>query len=174
MKKTMLKEIKVSKTVKIGEWEFIVCEHTKKGTVIVMKNHLCTSKFGTNNNYKGSNVDRICNEFAEKLAAVEGDENIITHTVDLTADDGLKDYRKIRRKVSLFTANQYRKYVEILDKYRQDRWEWTCTACSTPRHNEEEWVKAVAPYGGVSNCSFNYGYFGVRPFCIFNSDIFVS
>ena len=174
MKKTMLKEIKVSETVKIGEWEFIVCEHTKKGTVLVMKNHLCSSEFGANNNYKGSNVDRICNEFAEKLAAVVGDENIITHNVDLTADDGLKDYGKIRRKVSLLTANQNRKYVEILDKYRQDRWEWTCTAYSTPRHNEEEWVKVVSPSGIIGNNNCNYYYFGVRPFCIVDSNIFVS
>ena len=174
MKKTMLKEIEVSETVKIGKWEFIVCEHTKKGTVLAMNDFLCNSHFGTSNKYKGANVDQICNEFAEKLEEVVGKENIITHTVDLTADDGRKDYGKIRRNVSVFTANQYRKYVEILDKYRKGRWEWTCTAYSTPRNNDEEWVKFVSPSGFISGNFYSFNDVGVRPFCILKSDIFVS
>ena len=169
-----LNEIKVAETCKIGEWEFIVCEHTREGTVLLMKDFLYDNKtFGSNNNYNGSNVDALCEEFAEALAKVVGTENIVLHTVDLTADDGLRDYGSIERRVSLFTANQYRKYVDILDKHKLDAWWWLATACSTPRHEDSTWVKCVSPRGDIDFNCYNFLY-GVRPFCILKSNIFVS
>ena len=121
-----LGNIEVGKPCIIGDREYIVCEHTVEGTVLLMKDCLYESEeFGSSNNYKGSTVDKLCNEFAEKLAYIVGGENIVPHKVDLTADDGLKDYGTIIRGVSLFTANQYRKYCDILDKYRLNIWTWT-------------------------------------------------
>lgn len=170
-----LRDIKEAETCKIGEREYIVCEHTSEGTVLLMKDLLYESeKFGSNNNYNGSNIDELCEKFAEELANVVGKENIVMHTVDLTADDGLKDYGSIERRVSIFTANQCRKYVDILDKYRIKKWTWTATAYSTPKHDDDTWVKCVAPSGYIDfNYDDNYDY-GVRPFCILNSNIFVS
>ena len=171
---TALLNIKEAETCKIGDYEFIVCEHTSEGTILLMKDCLYErEQFGNNNNYNGSNVDALCEKFADELAKVVGAENIILHTVDLTADDGLRDYGTIERRVSLFTANQYRKYVDILDKYRVDIWTWTATAYSTPKHDDECWINCVAPSGSIDD--INYGdYYGVRPFCILNSNIFVS
>ena len=170
----LLSNIKEAETCKIGDWEFIVCEHTSEGAVLLMKDCLYEAeKFGSNNNYNGSNVDKLCEEFAKKLAKVVGAENIVPHTVDLTADDGLKDYGSIERRVSIFTANQCRKYVDILDKYRLDKWTWTATAYSTPKHDDTAWVKCVAPSGNIIYDLYNLNY-GVRPFCILNSNIFVS
>ena len=171
---TALLNIKEAETCKIGDWEFIVCEHTREGTVLLMKNCLYDSEeFGSTNNYNGSNADALCEKFADELAKVVGAENIILHTVDLTADDGLRDYGSIERRVSLFTANQYRKYCDVLDKHRLDKWTWTATAYSTPKHDDDCWVKCVAP-SGLINRNFYYFNFGVRPFCILNSNIFVS
>lgn len=172
--KTTLSNIKEAETCKIGDWEFIVCEHTSEGAVLLMKDCLFDSdNFGSNNNYNGSNVDELCEKFADKLAKVVGVENIVMHTVDLTADDGLRDYGSVDRRVSIFTANQCRKYVDVLDKYRLDKWTWTATAYSTPKHDDDCWVKCVAPSGDIRNRNY-YGYGGVRPFCILNSNIFVS
>lgn len=171
---TALSNIKEAETCKIGDWEFIVCEHTSEGTVLLMKDCLYEGEeFGSNNNYNGSNVDALCEKFADELAKVVGAENIILHTVDLTADDGLRDYGSVERRVSIFTANQCRKFVDILDKYRLDKWTWTATAYSTPKHDDERWVKCVAPSGVIYN-NFYDNDFGVRPFCILNSNIFVS
>lgn len=170
-----LHNIKEEEICKIGDKEFIVCEHTDEGTVLLMKECLYDNEnFGSNNNYNGSNVDELCEKFAEELAKVVGAENILTHTVDLTADDGLRDYGTIERRVSIFTANQCRKYVDILDKYRLDKWVWTATAYSTPKHDDDCWVKCVAPSGNVYDDNCNDGDFGVRPFCILKSNIFVS
>lgn len=170
----VLSDARVGEVCKIGKWEFIVCEHTSEGTVLLMKDCLYDSEeFGSSNNYNVSNVDMLCEKFAEELATVVGAVNIIMHTVDLTEDDGLKDYGSIERRVSLFTADQYRKYCDILDKHRLDIWTWTATAYSTPKHDDACWVKCVSPHG-YFNGSYSSNYGGVRPFCILNSNIFVS
>lgn len=170
----MLKTIPVGEPFRIGEYEFIVLEHSKDTTAVTLKNLLYDSKeFGNNNNYDGSYVDKMCQEFGLDIADVIGAENLIVHTVDLTSDDGLKDYGKVKRHMSLLTANLYRRYVEILDKHKLDKWWWLATAYSAPTHNDSSWIKCVSPSGGVYNNDYG-GSNGVRPFCILNSNIFVS
>lgn len=131
-------------------------------------------RFGPNNNFAGSEVDTFCKEFANELAEEIGADNLVEFPVDLTSDDGLKDYGKITRYVALMTADQYREYVEILDKHKPDTWWWLATPYSTARHENDLWVKCVSPAGLIFNDNFYYGGGGVRPFCIFKSDIFVS
>lgn len=160
--------------VNIGSHEMIVLDHTDGATLLLRKDVLANMRFGDNNNYDGSDADEACNGFAEEIAEIVGEGNILLHEVDLTADDGLKDYGKVQRKASLRTAQMQRQYVDILDKYRPDVWEWLATAYSTPTHENDTWVKCVAPSGRVycGNCSS--GDYAVRPFCILNSNIFVS
>ena len=171
---TKLSEFAVGDIATIGKHEMIVLEHTGGNTWLLRKDALRTMAFGKDNNYNGSDVDRVCNEFAEELAAIVGEENIIIHCLDLTADDGLKGYGAVLRKASLRTANMQRKYVEILDKYRLDIWEWLATAFSIPPHDEDNWVKCVSPSGVIDDGSYSLDGSGVRPFCILKSDIFVS
>lgn len=80
----------------------------------------------------------------------------------------------MERRASLITADMYRKYVGILDKFKLDSWWWLATPWSTKRHDNDAWVKCVAPSGCIfrSDCYFNVR--GVRPFCILKSNIFVS
>ena len=160
--------------IKIGSHEFIVLDQVGEATLLLRKDALVKMAFSEdNNNYAGSAADDACNEFAEELADLVGEDNILLHEVDLTADDGLKDYGIIQRKVSLRTAQMQREYVTILDKYRLDCWEWLATAYSTPTHGESTWVKCVSPAGCIYNW-FNFLNLAVRPFCILKSNIFVS
>lgn len=169
-----LADVPVGETFKVGEYEFVVLEHSKETTAAILKELLFDEKqFGKNNNYNCSFVDVICGDFADKLAGVIGNAAIVEHTVDLTADDGLKDYGKIKRRVSLLTANLYRRYVEILDKHKIDAWWWLATAYSTPAHNATNWVNCVSPSGYINYDNY-YRNRGVRPFCILKSNIFVS
>lgn len=173
-KSLRLSAIEVGSTFKIGEYEFVVLEQSGDTTAVITKELLHTSKeFGKNNNYNGSYVDDICNEFVTEIADFIGSENIIEHTVDLTADDGLKCYGSVKRQMSLLTANLYRRYVEVLDKHKIDKWWWTATAYSTPKHNDSTWIKCVSPVG-VIDCDYYDFNYGVRPFCILNSNILVS
>ena len=170
-----LGKVKVGDTFKIGEYEFIALEHTENGqTVAILKDLLVDNKeFGNNNNYNGSNVDKICNEFAQKLETLIGTENLCIHTVDLTSANGMTCYGKIERKVSLLTLENLRKYGNILCNYPLDEWWWLSTSVGTKKWGNETWVACVSPIGLVN---FNYycNYNGVRPFCVFSSNIFVS
>ena len=175
LKGTTLKDIPVGKTFKLGKYEFIVLEHSKDTTAVIMKNLLENSvKFGDNCDFKTSNVKNILGDFADKISGIIGADNLIEHTVDLTSNDGLKDYGKTKEKMSLLTADLYRRYVEILDKHKIDKWWWLATPYSTPKHGYSEYVLCVAPSGIISDRNFYGGDCGVRPFCILNSNIFVS
>ena len=170
-----LSDIPTGETFKLGDHEMIVLEQSGDTTAVIRRELLMDSMvFGKNNRYEGSNVDAECNKFADEIAAIVGAENLVEHTVDLTSDDGLKDYGKIRRRASLLTADLYRRYVEILDKHKIDKWWWLATPHSTARHENAPWVKCVAPSGYIRHGYCYFGRSGVRPFCILKSNIFVS
>ena len=171
---TKLKDVPVGEVFKIADYEFIVLEHSKDTTAVILKGLLHDRvQFGSNNNFNDSNVDVKCTEFASKIEKIIGKRNLIEHTVDLTSDDGLKDYGKVKRYVSLLTTDRYRRYVEILDMYKIGQWWWLATPYSTPTHENDSWVKCVSPSCFIYYFSyFNYG--GVRPFCVMNSNIIVS
>ena len=169
-----LSEVPVGETFRIGEHDFIVLEQAEGQTAVILKGLLDETSFGSNNNYDGSNVDKACRSFAEKLSALVGEENLLTHTVDLTSDDGLKDYGTIQRRVSSITAEMYRRFVDILDKYKPDEWWWLATPFSTEKHENSNWVKCVSPSGCINYYLYFSRDYGVRPFCILKSTIFVS
>ena len=170
-----LSDIKAGGTFKLAGYEFIVLEQMTDSVAVILKDLWRDGEvFGENNNYTGSNVDELCEEFEKELTAKCGAEIFKEHVVDLTSDDGLKDYGSVTRRVSLLTTEQYRRYVEILDRYKLDAWWWLATPHSTPTHESDSCVKYVSPSGYV----YGYGYdnydFGVRPFCNLKSNIFVS
>ena len=169
-----LKDIPVGEPFKVGNYEFAVLEHSKETAAVILKDLLHKEKqFGKSNNYENSYADDLCNDFATEIGDIVGENNLIEHTVDLTSDDGLKDYGKIRRKMSLLTTELYRRYVETLDKHKIDAWWWLSTAHSTPTHGYKSTVKCVSPVGRIFSNVY-YNGLGVRPFCILNSNIFVS
>lgn len=173
-KTTKLADVPVGDTVKIGSWEFIVLEHNKDTTAVILKDCLFTKeKFGDDNNYEGSHADRVCNRFARCLSDLIGFHNIIEHTVDLTADDGLKCYGSVKSYASLLTANLYRKYVDILDRYNPGISWWLSTAYSTPKHENNTLIKCVTSSGDVNSGGCCYAC-GIRPFLTLNSSVSVS
>ena len=169
-----LADVPVGETFKVGNHEMIVLDHSGDTTAVILKDLLPDQRFGSNNNYNGSHVDKTCIKFAEEIEAAVGKENLCQHTVDLTSDDGLKCYGSVKRKASLMTTEKYRRFVYILDKHRPDCWWWLATAFSTSVHGYTSAVKCVAPSGFVSNGSYGNVIRGVRPFCILKSHIFVS
>lgn len=169
-----LSEVAVGDTVMIGDHEMVVLDHFGEATALIRKELMVDDQvFGSNNNYDGSAVDEICEEFADEIAGIVGADNLLLHRVDLTSDDGLKDYGAIDRRAALLTATEYRRYVYVLDQHKVGEWWWLATAYSTPTHGYESAVKCVSPSGLISNDDCRVSY-GVRPFCILNSTIFVS
>lgn len=169
-----LKDLAPGDTFKIGIHEFIVLEHVGDAAAVIRKDLLPEkTAFGKNNNYNGSDVDARCNAFADEIAGIIGEDNMQVYTVDLTSDDGLKDYGMVERKASPLTADRYRRYVDILDKFKIKALWWLATAYSTPKHDNDVWVLCVSPSGFIRNGGY-FNVLGVRPFCILKSNIFVS
>lgn len=159
----------------VGEYDFLVLERSGDTVAVILKTiYKEEVKFGSDNDFRGSNVQKICREFAEKITSIVGAENVVEHAVDLTSDDGLRDYGKIREKCSLLTADLYRRYVDILDLDRLDQYWWLVTPWSTPRHESSMYVKCVSPRGIIIDDCCLSGCLGVRPFLILKSDIFGS
>ncbi len=173
--KVELSTIPVGETFRIGDIEFVVLEQSGDTTAVITKELIKDSvKFADDSNdYKNSIVEDECDKFGKQIADFIGEDNLIEHTVDLTSDDGLKDYGTVKKKMSLLTCELYRRYVETLDKHSVKKWWWLVTAYSTPKHDDETWVKCVSPSGRIDVNSCGNGS-GVRPFCILKSNIFVS
>ena len=169
-----LADIEAGGTFKVGDHEFIVLEQQEGRTLALRRDILCKMAFGENNNFAESKVRSRLAEFAAEIEAIVGEGNLLEHAVDLTSDDGLDDYGTCAAKASLLTAQMYRKYVRLIDNYKLDCWWWLATAYSTATHGDDDWVKCVSPRGLINNGSYDGFDCGVRPFCIFVSDIFVS
>ena len=169
-----LLEIPEGGTFKIGKYEFAVLEQLEDSAVVIKKEKYGSDiNFGSNNNYDGSEADKLCNEFGNEIAKIIGTENMLEFELDLTANDGMKCYGSVKRKMALRTADMQRKYAYIFDKLPKF-WEWTATAYSTPKHEESTGVECVSPRGFIRFNFSCYDFCGVRPFCILKSDIFVS
>lgn len=170
-KKVKLASVPVGETFKIGDEEWIVLEQSGDTTAVLKKDLLPGShKFDNNtNNFAKSEIYSFLNdEYYVRLAALIGTNNICEHTVDLTADDGLKDYKKCKAYVSLLTCELYRKYTDIMLKYNPEQWWWLATAYSTPTRGYNELTRYVCIDGTLHIGYRNYNG-GVRPFCILKS-----
>lgn len=173
--KVELSTLKPGDEFKLGDEVFIVMEHTDKGTKVISKEFAYEEvKFGDNSNWNTSPIRRMLNnEYFKKIAAIIGENNIISMDRDLTSLDGLDDYGTCTDKVSLLTAAEYAKYHKILGlKSNYPDWWWLITPASTPSNNYARSVCFVDSRGVLSwgGCDYTCG---VRPFLNLESSISV-
>jgi len=166
--------IKIGEIKEIAGQEFIVLDILENGVICLSKDFAYHNTVFDNNsnNYANSEIRKtLTTEYFKKIADVVGEENIIETEIDLTSDDGLDNYGKVVDKVGLLTADMYRKYNRIIEKYPVNDWWWLSTPYSTAHRGYNFTVRCVVSLGslGLSNC---YDSFGVRPFLIFNPSIF--
>lgn len=167
-------KLEMGTTKNIGGEEFIILDVLDNGVLCLSKDFAYTNTmFDSNsNNYANSSIRKLLNtEYLKKIADAVGEENIIETEIDLTSDDGLDDYGKVIDKVGLLTADMYRKYNRIVEKYPVNGWWWLSTAWSTPHRGYSCSVRGVNDFGALDDDSCFYGC-GVRPFLIFSSSIF--
>lgn len=173
--KVELSTLKPGDEFKLGDEVFIVMEHTDKGTRVISKEFAYEKvKFGDNSNWNTSHIRRMLNnEYLKEIAAIIGENNIISMDRDLTSLDGLDDYGTCTDKVSLLTAAEYAKYHKILGlKSNYPNWWWLITPASTPSNNYTRSVCCVYSCGILSWCDFGSAR-GVRPFLNLESSISV-
>ena len=163
---SLLGDVPLGATVKIGGREYIVLDHSKDTTAVITKDPWRRMEFGDSGNYAESAVRNALNtEFYNEVSSEIGDENIITHEVDTTRyrNDGI--HSSCRDKVSLLTVDLYRRYRKLLPAYGS--WWWTATPYSTEFPRDVCYVFGDgALYWG--RCNYSYG---VRPFLILDSSV---
>ena len=168
-----------------GGMEWVVLEHNllKKAVLVLAADVLKTESGETQympfdeenkNDFAASSVRAFLNgDFLEELAAAGADkEAFLPLALDLTSDDGLKDYGIDRVTIGIYTDQIYREFRNIIPPASD--WHWTATPFSTARNGYEHLVRYVSSSGALNyNIAYN-GNRGVRPLCVLKSDILVS
>lgn len=167
-----LKPGDVFKDIDGDEWIYLFCETETGDACILKKESLKKMKFGNDNNYNGSDIDKyLCNTYLPELERKFGKDNIVEHEVDLLSLDGEDDYGVIKRKVSIPTLDMYRYNKKAIKKYI-DSWFWLATPNSTPSGYGSDFVRCVGTYGGVSYDWYGSGRGAVRPCLFLNGNMF--
>lgn len=168
----MLGDQELGEVVTLGNRQYIVLEHTNDGyTAVITKEFAHCMAFGENADYSRSKIRQWLNrEFYNELVEAVGKDNILEHTVDLTADDGTGEV-SVADFVSILTTQRYRKYRRFLPGYGQ--WWWTATRLNAD-DTEYAWdVCSVSSRGVLFWCRSDDDL-GVRPFCFLRSSVFVD
>lgn len=157
---------------------FIVLEHPEDGRTAVLKKGLLEEmQFGSSNDWRDSYIRQELNAtYLRSLEEKFGEENILAHTVDLFSMDGLDDYGKCQDKVSILTADKYRRYRKTLEKANGAAvgdWWWLCTPDSTPSGDGSSYVWLASSSGAMNGYTASNRVLAVRPFFILDSSTLV-
>lgn len=172
-------EFEIGEVLNFGGLDWVVLDKNADGVAVITK-ELLKDENGeiiekgfdneTPNFAKSSLRSWLNGEFLQRFDI----EQILAHTTDLTADDGLNDFGNCLQKIGLLTCEQYRRFVKTLDRFPVGSWWWTATPYAGQNHNcESELVRYVNYCGTLDSDYCNY-YCGVRPFCILKSSANVT
>ena len=126
---------------------------------------------GNKNDFAASSLRAYLNgEFLRRLIKAGAPEEMFEYfNIDLTADDGLKNYGGDRVRIGLITCEEYRLLRGNIPAL-PDRWWWT----ATPDSPINSFVRIVNSDGSLISSSACFGGGGVRPLCNLKSEILVS
>ena len=175
MTKTNIK-IAPSSVISYGGLDCIVLDVEQDKILVLAKESIGNMPFdeGNSNNFpKGTLCKYLNGEFIKTLKANGADTSaLIPTTIDLTSDDGLKDYGETTQKIFLLTCDMYRKYRSIIPNL--DDWWWLATAYSTESNGYANNARNVSSDGSLSGGDAYCGDGGVRPAFYLKSSILES
>lgn len=175
MTKTNIK-IAPSSVISYGGLDCIVLDVEQDKILVLAKESIGNMPFdeGNSNNFpKGTLCKYLNGEFIKTLKANGADTSaLIPTTIDLTSDDGLKDYGEATQKIFLLTCDMYRKYRSIIPNL--DDWWWLATAYSTESNGYAGGARYVYSDGSLNVSIAYYGNIGVRPAFYLKSSILES
>lgn len=175
MTKTNIK-IAPSSVISYGGLDCIVLDVEQDKILVLAKESIGNMPFdeGNSNNFpKGTLCKYLNGEFIKTLKANGADTSaLIPTTIDLTSDDGLKDYGETTQKIFLLTCDMYRKYRSIIPNL--DDWWWLATAYSTESNGYAYRARIVRSGGSLVSGTACSGDRGVRPAFYLKSSILES
>lgn len=169
-------KIAPSSVINYGGLDCIVLDVEQDKILVLAKESIGNMPFdeGNSNNFpKGTLCKYLNGEFIKKLKANGADTSaLIPTTIDLTSDDGLKDYGETTQKIFLLTCDMYRKYRSVIPNL--DDWWWLATAYSTESNGYAYYARYVSSDGSLNGNYAFTGYYGVRPAFYLKSSILES
>lgn len=169
----MKNQFRPKQEITVGGVKFTIIQTGEDWVKCIASECIGNGAFDTKNrnDFAVSDIREFLNgEFLQKLIEAGAPEEMFEYfTVDLTADDGLKDYGGDRVRVGLITCDEYRLLRGNIPGL-PNTWWWTATPDS-PKNN---FVRCVYSIGALS-CGGTYcGDGGVRPLCVLKSEILKS
>lgn len=162
--------------VKYGHLTCVVLEDFGDSLLVLSKDCIGEMPFDDEgyNNFDTSSLREYLNDgFIEKLKENGADVTALCDfTIDLTSDDGLKDYGNSTNKVNLLTCDMYRKYRHLIPNL--DNWWWLATAYSTESNDYANYTRCVYALGTLNSSDARFSSSGVRPAFLIKSSIFES
>ena len=153
-----------------GNKNCMVLEHMDDGTLCMVLDEDFESKFGESNNFAESELRKKLNgEYLDEWVKDGADrESFVLMQVDLTTNDGLKDYSSCKCFLAPRTCDQYRKYRYLIPNPKRN-WEWTATAYSTKGNGYSNLAYQATGTGALSSSNVNSAS-GARPLFKLNPD----
>lgn len=126
---------------------------------------------GNKNDFAASSLRAYLNgDFFRRLIKAGAPEEMFEYfNIDLTADDGLKNYGGDRVRIGLITCEEYRLLRGNIPAL-PDTWWWT----ATPDSPTNPFVRYVLSGGALRHGNACRGDRGLRPLCNLKSEILVS
>lgn len=156
--------------------KWVVLEHDPAGRTLCLRLEVIPDKpfdeDNRNNFAISSSKEWMNGPYLDNLIdAVKGPHAFLQTELDLTADDGLKDYGTCNVTIFSLTVDQYRRNRDVIPN--ADGWWWLSTAYSTASNGYEHSARFVI-YDGTLNWNLAIiGFHGLRPACYLDSDLLI-
>lgn len=177
MKKIALKNAARGTIFPYAGEKWIALEHEAAGQTLCLRLDLIPNKpfdEDNRNNFAISSSKKWMNgPYLDNLIeAAPGPHAFLTTELDLTADDGLKDYGTCTVTIFSLTVDQYRRNRDVITN--ADDWWWLSTAYSTASNGYEHSARLVRSDGALRGNNASLGGLGLRPACYLDSDLLIS
>ena len=176
MKKIALKNAARGTAFDYAGQSWILLENDDGRALCLSKDIIETRAFdeGNCNNFAvASSKEYLNGAYLDNLLEdVNGPNAFLTTELDLTTDDGLKDYGTCTVTIFSLTVDQYRRNRDVIPN--ADDWWWLSTAYSTASNGYEHSARYVWDDGALNGSRACLGYCGLRPACYLDSDLLIS
>mgnify|MGYP000766154754 FL=1 len=177
MKKIALKNAARGTAFDYAGQSWILLENDPAGRTLCLSKDITETRAfdeGNCNNFAvASSKEYLNGAYLDNLLEdVNGPNAFLTTELDLTTDDGLKDYGTCTVTIFLLTVDQYRRNRDVIPN--ADDWWWLSTAFSTKSNGYESLARSVSTDGALYGSNAYCGNYGLRPACNLSSDLLIS
>lgn len=176
MKKIALKNAARGTAFDYAGQSWILLENDDSRALCLSKDIIETRAFdeGNCNNFAvASSKEYLNGAYLDNLLEdVNGPNAFLTTELDLTTDDGLKDYGPCTVTIFLLTVDQYRRNRDVIPN--ADDWWWLSTPSARSLTATSHSPPSSSPFGTLDWNGAYHGYRGLRPACYLDSDLLIS